>query len=77
MSTLDTEADFQANAEMVYQSMDNVVDMVNKGTLVDSKLMVLATLSLTRAVMLVYERLSTGTIAIEEDDDEDEGQRVS
>lgn len=75
MSTLDTEADFQANAELVYQSMDNIVDMVNKGTLVDSKLMVLATLSLTRAVMLVYERLSKANIeAIEEDDDEDEGE---
>lgn len=75
MSTLDTEADFQANAEMVYQSLDNITEMVNRPTLTDSKLLVLSTLSLTRAVMLVYERLSKANIeAIEEDDDEDEIQ---
>lgn len=58
MSTLDTDEAFQANAKMVYQSLDEITAYINNGKIVDSKLMVMSTLSLTRAVMMVYERLS-------------------
>lgn len=54
---LEMQRERQAKVAEIHEAIDNVRDYVNKGTLVDSKLMVLATLLQVRATMLVAERL--------------------